>query len=125
MKRVWICLALTVIMILLAIGSYLYTCSVTVNIEDKIDLVRIYADKKDYEKALIISSDITEEWKSYCINHIFVTDHEHTMEIATTIARIEAFAANESDDIMSEIYAVKELLRHYRENQSVTPANIF
>lgn len=125
MKRVWICLALTVIMILLAIGSYLYTCSVTVNIEEKVDMVKIYADKKDFEKARLISSDITKEWENYCINHIFVTDHEHTMEIATTMARIEAFADNESDDIMAEISAVKELLRHYRENQSVTPSNIF
>ena len=125
MKRVWICLALTVIMILLAIGSYLYTCSVTVDVEEKVDMVKIYADKKDFEKARLISSDITKEWEDYCLNHIFVTDHEHTMEIATTIARIEAFADNESEDITAEISAVKELLRHYRENQSVTVSNIF
>lgn len=125
MKRVWICLALTVIMILLAIGSYLYTCSVTVNIEEKVDMVRIYADKKDFKKARIITADITKEWQDYCVNHIFVTDHEHTMEIATTMARIEALAINENDEILAEISAVKELLQHYRENQSVTPANIF
>lgn len=125
MKRVWICLALTVIMILLAIGSYLYTCSVTVNIEEKVDMVRIYADKKDFEKAQLISADIAKEWEDYCLNHIFVTDHEHTMEITATMARIEALAINENDEILAEISAVKELLQHYRENQSVTPSNIF
>ena len=125
MKRVWICLALTVIMILLAIGSYLYTCSVTIDMEEKVDMVRIYVDKKDFEKARLISSDITKEWEDYCLNHIFVTDHEHTMEIASTMAKIKALADIENDDIMAEISAVKELLRHYRDNQSVTVSNIF
>ena len=47
------------------------------------------------------------------------------MEIASTMAKIKALADIENDDIMAEISAVKELLRHYRDNQSVTVSNIF
>ena len=125
MKRVWICLVLALILIIVAVGSYLYTRSVTENMEKHIDELTLSFNMGNYDRTKLLSQELSKEWERYCVNHIFVTNKEHIMEITLSVTRIEALAKLENEDILTESSSAKELISLYRENQTLSPMNIF
>ncbi len=125
MKRVWICLVLAVIIIIVAIGSYYYTCVITENMERHIDELTLSFNNGNYERTRLISEKLSKEWEGYCINHIFVTNKDHAIEITLSVTKIEALAKLENEDILTESSAAKELISLYRESQALSPMNIF
>lgn len=125
MKRLYLCVMLVAVMLIIGIASYFCTKSVTENIEQKIDVIADCYNAGDYGRTKILSAELRETWEDYIHKHIFITDKEQANEITLSITRIEALAEENDDEILSESTVAKELISIYREKQELSFANVF
>lgn len=125
MKRLYLCIMIVAVMLVIGIASYFCTKSVTENIEQKIDVITDCYNTGDFGRVKLLSTELRETWEDYIEEHIFVTDKEQAIEITLSITRIEALAEEHDDEILAESTVAKELISIYREKQALSLANIF
>ncbi len=125
MKRLYLCIMIVAVMLVIGIASYFCTKSVTENIEQKIDVITDCYNTGDFGRVKLLSTELRETWEDYIEEHIFVTDKEQAIEITLSITRIEALAEEQDDEILAESTVAKELISIYREKQALSLANIF
>lgn len=124
MKRVILCLALTVAVFSMAVWSYLSICGISDEIIPDISSVSSYAQSNNYSASLIFAEKANARWKEFLSGHIFVTDKEHIMEITTALTRIESLARQENEEVVTECDVVKRLIEVYLEKQEPDILNI-
>lgn len=125
MKRIILCGFLMLVMIILGAGSLYYTDTSAKEAEETLEEVSLRFKKGDAAGAKSLTLDLRAGWEGYIENNFFTTDHEYVIELTSTIARICALAEEEDPELTAECAVAKDLMRIYREKNSVTLKNIF
>lgn len=125
MKRIILCGFLVIAMVVLGVGSLYYTDTTAKKAEETLEEVSLRLKENDMAKVKSLALDLRANWESYLETHFFATDHEHVMELTSTIVRICALAEEEDPELSIECAVAKDLMRIYQKKTSVTLGNIF
>lgn len=125
MKRIILCGFLVIAMVVLGVGSLYYTDTTARKAEETLEEVSLRLKENDMAGVKSLTLDLRADWKSYLETHFFATDHEHVMELTSTIVRIVALAEEEDPELSIECAVAKDLMRIYQKKTSVTLGNIF
>lgn len=125
MKRIIICAFIMVIIIILGIGSYIYTDNAMDRTEKAVDGISRSFSEGNLEETKLLTNKLSAEWRKQYRSYVFIFDKEHIMELTAMIARIDAFARDENPEVLVECKAALEFIRLYRAKEDITIENIF
>lgn len=125
MKRVYLAFALLAVCIGLCAFEQ-YTVETTYReATDMINQAVEYTDSGDFASAERVCAQLSDYWQEKYSTLSAMIDHGMLDEAGTTIYALEDCAREESDDLHSELITAKGQLKAVRENQKITPGNIF
>lgn len=125
MKRIIICAFIMVLVIILGIGSYIYTDNAMDRTEKAVNGISQSFSEGRLEETKLLSAKLSDEWREQYKNYVFIFDKEHIMELTSIIARIDAYAKDDNPDILVECRTATELIKLYRAKEDITLGNIF
>ncbi|MBQ8410132.1 MAG: DUF4363 family protein [Ruminiclostridium sp.] len=124
MKRIIICAFIMVIIIIIGIGSYIYTDNAMDRTEKAVDNISDSYLSGNLDEVKRLTNELSSEWRKQYRSYVFIFDKEHIMELTAMIARIEAFAEEENPEVLVECKAAVEFIRLYRAKEDITLGNI-
>lgn len=125
MKRIIICAFIIVLLLIIGIGSYIFTDNAMDETEAAVENIAESFGNGEFEKTKSLTSQLSQSWHNQCRNYVFIFDKDHIMELTAVIARIEAFAEDENPEMLVECKAAAELIRLYRSKEEINLINIF
>ncbi len=125
MKRIIICAFIIVLLLIIGIGSYIFTDNAMDETEAAVENIAESFGNGEFEKTKSLTSQLSQSWHNQCRNYVFIFDKDHIMELTAVIARIEAFAEDENPEMLVECKAATELIRLYRSKEEINLINIF
>lgn len=124
MKRIIICAFIMILLIILGIASYICTDNTLSEAEQSVnDISRSFADG-DMELTKRLSHKLSEKWEEDCENYMFIINKDYVVEITLAVSRIEAFARDESPEVLVECETVLGLMELCREKENIELRNI-
>ena len=125
MRRLIICLAVTLFVLSAAVSSALRTERTAKETENAAMLIAGLFRQGQPEEALSLAESTLGAWERFCADSIFLSDRERSLEITMSLMRITAALKCGSDTVDEECEAAALLIEDYRFNQRPYPANIF
>lgn len=114
-----------VLLIILGIGSYIFTADAMDKTEEAVSDISASFDKGNFEKTKTLCGQLSAQWRSYSKSYIFIFDKEHIMELTMAISKIEALANDENPEMLIECKTAIELIRLYKAKEKLTLGNVF
>lgn len=113
-----------ILLIILGIASYICTDNTLNEAERSVnDISRSFADG-DMELTKRLSHKLSEKWEEDCENYMFIINKDYVVEITLAVSRIEAFARDESPEVLVECETVLGLMELCREKENIELRNI-
>lgn len=124
MKRIIVCVILTVIIFLGGTGCLIYTANISDKIAADLDEVSRLFLSGDSEGASAAAARASDDWQKYKRLHILSVDNDHILEITMSITRIESLLEREDEETVTECAVAIELIESYRNNNMPSIMNI-
>lgn len=124
MKRIVICIVLSIIIFLGGIGSLYYTCRISDDILDSLEQAqRMYSEGNSEGTAQAVSQ-VRKSWNKFRDIHIFTVDNGHALEITMSMAKIESLLERDDEEIITECRVMGELVEVYRNEMMPSIMNV-
>ena len=124
MKRVILCVCIIFMLLIVGVGSCIYIENTSEKVVNALYLAEDKFSAGDLKGAKIAAETADDNWQDFMSKHIFVTDKEHLLEITAIMVKIQALAAAEDDELLTECDVARRLIELYRDKQSPDLLNI-
>lgn len=124
MKRIIVCVVLTVIIFLGGTGCLFYTADISDKIAADLDEASRLFLSGDSEGAAAAAARASSDWQKYKRLHILSVDNDHILEITMSITRIESLLEREDEETVTECAVARELIETYRDKNMPNIMNI-
>lgn len=124
MKRIVICIVLSIIIFLGGIGSLYYTCRISDDILDSLEQAQRMYSEGNSEGAAQAVSQVRKSWNKFRDIHIFTVDNGHALEITMSMAKIESLLERDDEEIITECRVMGELVEVYRNEMMPSIMNV-
>ncbi|MDR1754712.1 MAG: DUF4363 family protein [Eubacterium sp.] len=119
MKRFIISLFLFSGMLVLSVCSCVYVNRNTEEMIIKTEKIRENIIAEEYEKALILSDDLKNQWTKFSNHHFYIIDSQNIMEITNLFARTTSLISQKNKDAVTECDAALGLLTLYKNKNTI------
>ncbi len=124
MKRIIVCIALTVIIFAGGTAGLFYSCGVSDRIAANLDEVNRLYLSGDSEGAAAAAARVSDDWTKFKSLNILSVDKDHILEISMSITRIESLLERNDEEALTECAVAKELIEGYRNKNVPSILNI-
>lgn len=124
MKRVILCAFIIVMLLIIGVGSCIYIENTSEKVVNALYLAEDSFSSGDFRGARLAAEKADESWQEFMSKHVFITDKEHLLEITATIVKIQALAAAEDEELLTECDVARRLIELYRDKQQPDLLNI-
>ena len=124
MRRIVICIVLSLTILGLGIWGVIYTTDFSDALLSDVGAVAENFEQGNIEAAKQAYSRVKKSWDGFSDFHVLVSDQGHALEITMCIARMASLLEQEDDELLTECAQAAKLIEVYRHEQLPNITNI-